>query len=371
MSNSSKRQGYERFVKALDALSRSDSVQGLESTTDKACMIFRGGFHPQEYPEGDYAAETVRNVERYCELLDHRKKKVIAGGERVITTEDEALESFKLAYGLLSNFVCPNFERRSEISNTLLNDLYNLSLAYASCIVNGVADEYIPKEQALEEKLKSVAIAKQAKRIEDSRRMRPFLKELLPGLRLLGTKLDWASPDLMRPFATVPVTQKKVYKKNKLMERLRHNLVGEGTDEPTYSPQIVFPIAHGGIELGVLLDNAYEDAGHGVTTYPLMFSIKTRRQKYPWVMHDADFLDEGLEGKKVLITEDWITTGNTLRGIIQELEKGFPAEIRVATIKRDPEKSNVPLLDKYEIYEGQKARYLGEKTDAISDMNKP
>jgi len=99
------------------------------------------------------------------------------------------------------------------------------------------------------------------------------------------------------------------------------------------------------------------------STYPLFFSIKTRRHQRPWVENDSPFLEKRLENKDVLITEDWVTTGNTLRGILREVDETYPRDIRVATLKRDPDKSKIPILDNYKFYTGSWSHYDGPKID--------
>jgi len=98
-----------------------------------------------------------------------------------------------------------------------------------------------------------------------------------------------------------------------------------------------------------------------------LYSIKTRRHRSPWIDNDSKVLGE-LEGKNVLVVEDWVTTGNTLRGILLEVERRYPHEVRVATIKRDPESSKSALLKKYRFYIGKSAQYRGGKTDALSQV---
>ena len=99
-----------------------------------------------------------------------------------------------------------------------------------------------------------------------------------------------------------------------------------------------------------------------------MYSIKTRKQRYPWIAHDGEFLANNVLEKNVLLTEDWVTTGNTVRGILKELEGAFPHEVRIATVKRDPEQSKVPILDKYKFYVGIWNKYTGAKNDSIKDL---
>ena len=66
-----------------------------------------------------------------------------------------------------------------------------------------------------------------------------------------------------------------------------------------------------------------------------------------------------------------LTTSNVeldplIKGEINEIEKFFPKEIKIATLKRDPEKSKVAILDKYDFYVGMWSEYDGPKTDALA-----
>jgi hypoxanthine phosphoribosyltransferase len=162
----------------------------------------------------------------------------------------------------------------------------------------------------------------------------------------------------MRSYENVATTPKKISHGEKLQQELQEALtVRDPRGDLLFCPSVIFPIAHGGTEFGVRIANAYQNNGFDPIVYPLLFSMKTRKQRIPWVENDAPFLAKELEGK-CLLTEDWVTTGNTLRGIIQEVERTFPREIRVATIKRDREKSLLPFLDHYCFYVGEHAVYL-------------
>ena len=80
-------------------------------------------------------------------------------------------------------------------------------------------------------------------------------------------------------------------------------------------------------------------------------------------------MGKDLEGQDLLVVEDWVTTGNTLRGILNELDMRYPHEIRVATIKRDPDKSKARALNNFKFYVGQWTEYNGPKTDSLKNLN--
>src|SRR3989344_3255967 len=309
----------------------------------------------------------MKRVKKYASLVSARRNVVIEGGSREITTEDEALGSLKLAHALASDLILPQFKKTNDLTNRIFRDLFYLSLSYVDSIADGVADEYISKERALDSKVKAVAVAKEGLRVREHYLKQGINQIGTQNLENMGMQLANVDETLMRPFEIVATSPKKVHRKEELTEKIKQELI---RSDPLYLPSVIFPIAHGGNELGIVLSNLYEDNGHKVITYPLMFSIKTRKQRHPWVQHDGIFLDSNLENKNFLVTEDWVTTGNTLRGILIELEKLYPRETRIVTLKRDPEKSKVPFLDKYNFLIGQWARYDGKKTDSITDMEK-
>ena len=82
----------------------------------------------------------------------------------------------------------------------------------------------------------------------------------------------------------------------------------------------------------------------------------------PRMFPDREFLEMAPD-KSHLITEDWITTGRTLLGVLGELTSRQARDVRVATIKQDPGSLNKDLLRSCNIYAGETSRYLGGTTD--------
>ena len=82
----------------------------------------------------------------------------------------------------------------------------------------------------------------------------------------------------------------------------------------------------------------------------------------------GELMKKDAEGN-LLFAPDVVFPGNTVRGILNKLENVYPREIRVVTLKRDPKKSRVPILDNYIFYIGRWSEYRGGKTDALSDMS--
>ncbi len=362
---------YRQFVDSLEKSSNGEAVDRMEIILDRAFILFLGGdFRPVYYPTSDFLAKNIKDLSEYCETLKHRRKIDIEGGEREVTTEKDAFDSLVLANSLARNLVMPFVHVSNQFTNRIFNDIYNLSLSYVEAICSGVADEYIDQKKSPEAKLEAVELARQGidiKKIYDTNRLSPNLQT---EFKSLDNLIKFAHPEFMRPFELVATSRKKIYKKKELTEKIRPDLTRtDAQGKLLFYPSVIFPIANGGIELGIELSIAYDKlTEREPIVYPLMFSMKTRKQRYPWTQNDTDFLSQSLENSDVLITEDWVTTGNTLRGILQKIEDTYPREIRIATWKRDPEKSKIPILDKYKFYVGSWSTYIGGKTDSLKDM---
>lgn len=371
MSNQQKNERvYATFVDQLEGLARGDSIEDVHRTADRVyLMMTGGGFRPASFPQGDWARQVVQNLDGYCASLTQRKRVNIAGAQREIATEDAAFDSLNLAVALGKELVVPHFRDRSQLSNRLFYDVRNLGLSYVDSIVSGVSDEYISAEDAFMAKVNAVNLAKRGMTAGNLYVASGLSSELGVALDRTGDALGMASPYLLRPFENVATERKNVYRKNELTAKIIEKATARSGDGFEFLPDFIFPIANGGTELGIEIGMAYEAQGaRSILVYPLMFSMKTRKQRRPWTEHDSAVLGQSLEGKRVLVAEDWITTGNTLRGILNQVEGTFPQEIRVATLKRDREKSQVPIIDKYQLYVGTHALYDGAKTDSLAGM---
>src|SRR3990172_9563807 len=89
------RRTFHSIVSALEGVARQERPSDIEKTMLDAHLLFLGGYHPrdEDRPVEDFPSSTLNNLLRYYELRRKRTKKIIAGGEREITSEDEALES--------------------------------------------------------------------------------------------------------------------------------------------------------------------------------------------------------------------------------------------------------------------------------------
>jgi hypoxanthine phosphoribosyltransferase len=369
MSNPNKnRDIYHRLVQAFNDLSTGKSID-LGQTLDRAFILFLGGHRMSAYhPSSDFGRDFLKDLEIYCNLYTGRKKADIGGSTRPTTTEREALLSLLYATDIAKKMF-PLLKAKNQLSNRIFHDIYNLSLSYVDAIVNGVSDEYIADKDAFNAKQTAIIIAKHAARVQKAYSEKGFSTETQNQLTQFSNALRSHQLQFMRDFELVATEQKSIQRKDEIISTLEQEVTREGEEKLLFAPSVIFPIAHGGTEIGVILSNAYENKGHIPITYPLMFSMKTRKHRKPWTQND-EFLRRSLEGHDVLVTEDWVTTGNTLRGILNEVEANFPHEVRVATIKRDPDKSKIPILDKYSFYVGQWTPYLGTKTDALADRDK-
>ncbi len=360
---------YRKIVNVFNDLSRGNHLENLEFLVSKAHILFLDNYKSTMQPEYDFGKKRLNEIEDYCYLLSKRKKVKIAGGKRDIATEEEALSALILTESIAKNLLLPLFRKKNGFSNRVFNDIHNLSLSYVHAIVNGVGAEYINKEEAFEAKQRAVSLAKQGIRVFDSYKEEGFGENTKEDLKRFKRFLSETQRKFMRSFENVPTSQKKIYKGSQLMKQLSQEITEQEEDRRfLFKPEIILPIAQGGIEFGVRVANVYEDKGHFPIVYPLLYSIKTKKHRHPWIEHDAEFLGQSLEGQNILVTEDWVTTGNTLRGILNKLENTFPNEIRVATIKRDPNKSQVPFLENYKFYIGALANYSGNKTDSLTDL---
>lgn len=360
---------YSGIIKGLDSLARGDSVEGIEKLIDKAYVLFVGDYIPSDEhtSENDFTNQVINNLIKYTDLLKNRRRVIVAEAEREATTEEEALNSLVLANTLAKELLIPFYSNSSQLSNRIFRDISNLSLSYLDSIVDGVADEYIGANLSLEVKSEGVDIAKQGIRVGDNYSHEGFSKKTKSEFKRFQAMISILRPNLMRSFEMVFTKPKEVYKVKEYTDKLINDVLAvDQNNQLIFPSDIIFPVAHGGTEVGIRIANAFEDKlDYDPIVYPLMFSMKTRKQRYPWVQNDSEFLQKSLEGKNVLIVEDWVTTGNTVRGILNKIESVFPREIRVATLKRDPIKSRVPILDNYIFYVGTNANYPGAKLDSF------
>lgn len=360
------RMQYRRVVETFNDLSTRGYSSDLEAATSKAYNLFLGRYVPTEYPSSDFGATILRNIREYCELFSMRRKINIEGGEREVAIEEEAYRSLVLAGDLANNFIVPCFNSETNFSNRIFKDIYNLGLAYLHGIVSAVAQEYVGGEETYDAKQRAVKIAERGIKIHDVYSEHGLGKRVKDCAKKLSRVLQKAQPEFIRPFELVPTSQKKIYRGEELMRQLTEKITQlDSSGKFLFRPEIIFPIAQGGNEFGLRISNAYGDKGHSVLTYPLLYSIKTRRHRQPWTDNDRMVLGRNFENQNLLVTEDWVTTGNTLRGILLELERGYPQEIKVATIKRDPDESKKPYFRNFKFYVGNWSKYKGSKTDSL------
>lgn len=355
---------YDNLVKTLEDLSKGYYVENLEQKITNTSQIFLHGFKPQEIPESDFSSKIINNLVAYHQLLSSRKKIEIQGGIREVTNETEALYSLFLAESLAKDLIVPFFKKTDKFSNTIFNDIHNLSLSYVDSIVNSIAEEYVPSNQSWPSKCVAIEIAKSGITLSDIYKSQNEIRdeEIEPAMKEFTTLLKCAEEKYMRSFEIVPTNQKRIYKGKELMKILQEQTTKQEKGEFLFKPEIIFPIAHGGTETGIRIALAYEEKGYSPTVYPLLYSMKTRKHRSPKTDNDESFLTGSLDKKNLLITEDWVTTGNTLTGVINKLSVHKPQEIRVATLKRDKDRSMNLFLEKYDFYIGNLAKYAGGKS---------
>lgn len=356
---------YRKVIRTFDEIS-SGNYNDLENMTLRAHNLLMAGFVPTEYASSDFGKQMLKDLGEYSSLVSSRRKVDIGGAERDVTTETEAYSSLVLACKLADKLILPLFHSKTDFSNKVFNDIYNLGLAYLHAIVGSVAHGYVDEEETIDAKKNAVRIASRGIRLHEAYQGIASPKQLQSCMRKVARGIGHAQPELLRSFELVPTSQKKIHGAHEIMQEMAEEI--SQTDESgefVFKPKIIFPIAQGGNEFGLRIAHAYQDKGYSPPVYPLLYSIKTRRHRLPWIDNDLRFLGRNLEDKDLLVVEDWVTTGNTLRGILSEIDRRFPHEIEVATIKRDPELSNIPSLNNFNFYVGKWIPYTGSKVDSL------
>ncbi len=359
---------YRKVIATFDEFVRRGHGD-LETMILRAHNLLTAGFVPTEYPSSDFGKQVLKDLAEYSHLVSARKKINIGGAERDVVTETEAYESLVLAIKLADELILPHFHSKTDFSNKIFNDIYNLGLAYLHGIVASVAHGYTDEEETIEAKKNAVRIASKGIKLHEAYQGIRSPKQLKSCMRKVVRGIGHAQPELLRSFELVPTSQKKIYQGHEIMEKMAEEISQIGdSEEFLFKPEIIFPIAQGGNEFGLRIAHAYQDKGYSPIVYPLLYSIKTRRHRFPWIGNDLRFLGKNLEGQDLLVVEDWVTTGNTLRGILNEIDRRYPHEIKVATIKRDPELSQIPSLRHYSFYVGKWLKYTGCKIDSLRNI---
>lgn len=210
-------------AKALDRVARGDTKEKLESTTQKLFNLFlNGGSISNPIFCSDYAGEMIDNIRCYASLISGRKEVDIAGGHRHVSTEEEAYDSLVHTSVLLKDLVAPFFSHRNDFTNRLFKDVYNLGFSYVDAIVNGIAEEYIDVDDALDAKLNSIELAKHCVRTSGFYNHGEGLDEATKAYALdLNQKLNVTRRDFMRSFALVPTARKKIITLSKISTAFR------------------------------------------------------------------------------------------------------------------------------------------------------
>lgn len=361
---------YREFLNDLDAIARGDVPGTLEKTVDKAWIIHdtQPTFVPDTSGVSEYAQRASFHLTQLAELRSQRRKCRVNDAEAEMSSEVDAFDELSQVTTIFGDLIFPSHvgERQpSQFMQTMLREIYHLSLAYAHSVTQACAEEFVDGPEIYEAKVNSTAVPREAfdftsAFIMDQKCQRG--NETYGCFRRFNDALQRATSRYLRDFKLTLVTPKNISRKEESIEAV----VEQATNETR--PDFIVPIAQGGVELGVRLDSAYRKLGHVVIDYPLMFSIKTRKQRQPWTELDVDFFRK-VVGKDILVAEDWITTGNTLKGVLADLARYLPSEVRVSTIKRDPRSLQDEVLDSRWIYSGMIANYKGNKTDTINSDN--
>lgn len=360
---------YGKFLDDLDSFASSRMPENLRTHTDRVWNVLtsESGLSADDKNllsgHSDY---TRRIAILFYIIAEHRKSHKIleiGGAHREMATERRAYDALVKTVDLLHDFFIPAKIANTNSVNALVKDVNHLSLAYVQTVVNMAVDEYLAASETFDAKTKATLLARRAFETNSSY---DFTPESLEGivnvnLSLVKRSLDEiGSASKLRDFELVQVKPKELAHKKRATKNLIASLPSD------YAPDFIVPIAQGGIELGVQLDSHYHSLGYRPTCYPVMFSVKTRKQSRPRTFPDGYFLDMA-QDKAHLITEDWITTGRTVVGVLGDLTSRQPRDIRVATIKQDPRSFDNALLKSCKIYTGEVSVYPGKITDSRRD----
>ncbi len=361
MGNNTKK-AYLEFLELLDGISSGKPAQGVEHLADKSYLTFLHGYSPDVFPKFEFGRSVVSALIESASLKSKRIHRDVAGTRRELASEDEALRSLRAAQFLGKNLISPFFRKTNSFSNRVINETYHLGFSFLDLVCNASADDFIPLDEIFDAKFHAMKIAQDVTRLKEHYSVKG-VEEIGDKFDLLAPHIEGINSDYIRPYELVATQRKSPSRKDELTRKIVQDVIGdENSKGEPYRPEVIFPVAHGGSELGANIANAFEDMGHSPIVYPLLYSVKTRRHRMPWTKNDSEFLTRSLEEKDVLITEDWITTGATIRGIIREVEGTYPNETRIATVKRDPVKSTMPALDNHKIYVGELREYDGPPT---------
>lgn len=355
------RETYEKFVKTIEDTVRGSRPDDLERRTQNAYIAITQGYVGNGTSELPYANQIIDSFNKYGQLKNNRRKIKVAGVEREMAPETEILEGLEAVRDITGSLIVPYFSREVDLVNTVISETLNLSLGYANSITQSAAEEYVPLESRQSAKLNATDIARNAMSIQlaayDDEN---HLSVLSKNFGKFCKSLDLVEQDYLRPFEMNFTKPKNITHKAEDIRKVAERVVNSG-----YRPEFIFPIAHGGLETGLVIDLCLRKEGCDQITYPLLFSIKTRRHSKPQLKGDEKILGNIAESD-VLLTEDWVTTGNTVRGIIGELEMSyFPHDIRVATIKQDPKSFRNPMLTRFDLIAGHVSEYKGTKNDRV------
>jgi len=356
-------QKYSDFVRDLTAFSNGIRPETLEYNVERAWTIQRNTphFRPTINGAPDLVNRVAEHMNHLAVLMNNRTERVIQDHQVLMSSEPDAYHELQHVVGLVGEFVLPaklggNRGKVCQFTNSMIRELYNLSLGYTQSITQSAADEFIDQERVYPVKIDSTKLSRFAFEFRDAFYKGSSDLELV--FKRFKSQFDNTSPEYLRDYKLTFVSPKKIAHKEDFIAELLKQL------QPDYKPDFIAPIAQGGIELGVRLDSFFTGKGYEPVSYPLMFSIKTRRQQTPWTERDMPFF-ERVRGKSVLVAEDWVTTGNTLKGILADILKYLPGDLRVATIKRDPRNVGDQALAGFQTYCGGVTPYTGAKTDKV------
>lgn len=372
MSNIQKcREKYGLFIADLEAFLAGDRKPTLEANLDRVWRI--QDTQPQFEPPireriSEYAARVCKDIVELAQLRARRSNRIINETEMEMSSETDAFYELQSIRTIFEDLVFPTRTScngtNSEFVQSMLKELFNLSLAYSHSVVQASADEFVPEENVYAAKTGATTVAREA--FDFKQAFTAGRESGNPALareqfeRFHRALQSHASPAYLRDFKLTFVAPKSIYKKEECIRSLVQQVVAD----EQYAPGFLVPVAQGGIELAVRFDSAYRAHGHEPTSYPIMFSIKTRKHRRPWTDLDGEFFGK-IPGESLLVTEDWITTGTTIKGVLADIVSSLPGQVRFATIKRDPRSMKDALLRNQWIYSGMVSAYGGNKTDEV------
>lgn len=309
----------------------------------------------EEYYPDDIIKQ-INPILDYCKLLDNRMSAHIGDGYRDMVMQSRVPQSLRNIIGFIEHLYTLNLRDGIELDvlNPAIRDLQSFGIGLVSAYVDSAFGDQLTEEKVKQAKFRSaeIAIANFDAFHTYQSNMKYLDENVMKHLGIASQRLNALEPyEESLGNVPVPLTMKKISHKQEAIDSVINSL-----ENSNQRIDYIFPIAHGGIELGIEIGRQYRNA----QIYTLLFSTKTRKQKAYEPRSDTGFLRETAEFSNILV-EDWINTGETIQGIQTVLTALTKRNFPIATLKRTPSSLTNKDLQNTEIYHGQINEYKGQK----------